>query len=209
MCSRTRHLDRDCKRRCWYGEHFVRSFRCIAKSVWSWCITAAQDFSNSICVRLSLSKYWKTRRYLPIKSFYQWTSKISINVNRVIETDKLKSCLHQRVGKGLLWQYFRSKEQLQGPINGILERNTIPPIKWQLWRTTSLGCTDCVSIRYTQFREIQRGCHRNPQRRHSDKAEKSQTYISLNSLHIRNSTQVIIDYSGMNIYKITIMSYWT
>lgn len=45
-------------------EQFIRSLRSFAKSVWSWCITEAHDFSNSICVRLSRSKYWKIRRYL-------------------------------------------------------------------------------------------------------------------------------------------------
>ena len=59
-----RHIGLNRCRRCWDTEPFTRSLRRFAKSVWSWCITEAHDFSNSICVRLSRSKYWKTLLYL-------------------------------------------------------------------------------------------------------------------------------------------------
>lgn len=70
-----RHIGLNRCRRCWDTEPFTRSLRRFAKSVWSWCITEAHDFSNSICVRLSRSKYWKTLLYLKqdcSRHAYEW-----------------------------------------------------------------------------------------------------------------------------------------
>lgn len=66
MCSLTRHIGLKHWRLCWDVEPFARSMWRWENLEWSCCITDSHDFSNSICVRFSRSKYWNIRQYLSI-----------------------------------------------------------------------------------------------------------------------------------------------
>lgn len=113
---------------------------------------------------------------------------MSINVNRVIETDRLKSCLHQTVGKA----YFDSTSEVKNSCKGqSMEYSSAIPSHPSSGNSEEPLLCDVPTVLPSDTLNLEKSnedATGTPKEGILTRAEKSRTYISLNSLHIRNFT---------------------